>query len=256
MTARHVATLHLPVGPTRADIDGINQPARAEPVRVILDPELQTLGESQWDPFGATIRMRAAHPQVLLHELLHLIAGTAGQTETDPHGHDLVNRLEVGLAPFIFLAGTATGSTTSVPSEQQHYVAGFLIDPAIRTIALVRKGKPAWQAGLLNGIGGKIEAGENEAQAMRREFREEAGLDIAEDAWEAVAVVSGDWGSVTFFRAFGPTVGVRTMEAEPIEVHSLDRLPYDEALPNLSWLIPLALYSHDRYMPLRATEVG
>jgi hypothetical protein len=27
-------------------------------------------------------------------------------------------------------------------------------------------------------------------------------------------------------------------------------------LPNLSWLIPLARYRHDRYVPVRATEVS
>lgn len=138
---------------------------------------------------------------------------------------------------------------------KQHYVAGFLVDPTTRTIALVRKGKPAWQAGRLNGIGGKIEAGENESNAMRREFREEAGVDITEGAWEAIAVVAGDWGSVTFFRVFGPTSGVRTMETEPIEVHSIDALPLNQCLPNLSWLIPLALYTHDEYAPLIAAEV-
>lgn len=138
----------------------------------------------------------------------------------------------------------------------QHYVAGFLIDNDARTVALVRKGKPAWQAGRLNGIGGKIEDGEDDSQAMRREFLEEAGVDISEAMWEVFAVVAGDWGSVTFFRVFGPTSAVRTMESEPIEVHSLDALPLDECLPNLSWLIPLALYTHDTYRPLVATETA
>jgi len=36
-------------------------------------------------------------------------------------------------------------------------VCGFLIHKPLMLVALVRKQKPAWQAGLLNGIGGKIE---------------------------------------------------------------------------------------------------
>ena len=39
------------------------------------------------------------------------------------------------------------------------------------------------------------------------------------------------------------------MEAEPVEVHPIS------AIPNLSWLIPLALYDHDRYRPLHALEL-
>jgi 8-oxo-dGTP diphosphatase len=144
----------------------------------------------------------------------------------------------------------------SAPSSANvnHYVAGFLIDPTRQLVALVRKGKPAWQAGLLNGIGGKIEPGESAADAMSREFMEEAGVCIQAGAWEHFATVDGDWGSVTFFRCFGSTSGVQTMESEPIEVHHLPSVPYDAALPNLSWLLPLALYTHDTYAPIVARE--
>ena len=134
----------------------------------------------------------------------------------------------------------------------QDYVAGFLIDPVTRTVALVRKGKPQWQAGKLNAIGGKVEPGESAEQAMRREFAEEAGVDRGD--WAHFASVRGPWGQVSFFRAFGSTGAVRTMETEPIEVHSLDAVPFDEAIPNVSWLLPLALYSHDLYEPVVAVE--
>lgn len=133
----------------------------------------------------------------------------------------------------------------------QRYVAGFLINPDSRTVALVRKLKPEWQKGRLNGVGGKVEPGESPRNAMRREFEEEAGLDI--DTWYEFAMVVGDWGTVHFFRAFS-ILTPQTMEEEPIEVHSLDAIPYDEALPNLSWLIPLALYTHDRYDIIVAYE--
>jgi 8-oxo-dGTP diphosphatase len=137
------------------------------------------------------------------------------------------------------------------------YVAGFLIDPDARNIVLVRKGKPRWQAGRLNGVGGKVEPGEPGEllqEAMRREFHEEAGLNLY--GWDWFATVRGYWGSVHFHRLFGRTDFVKTMEAEPIEVHSLDAMPWDECLPNLSWLVPLALYSHDTYAPVVAMEVA
>lgn len=134
------------------------------------------------------------------------------------------------------------------------YVAGFLFDQNLTRVALVRKGKPQWQAGRLNGIGGKIEPGETSIEAMRREFAEEAGLDAEIEFWHHFATVKGEWGHVDFFRATGPVDQVRTMESEPIEVHDVSSIP-GEALPNLSWLIPLARYTHDVYEPLVADEV-
>jgi hypothetical protein len=107
------------------------------------------------------------------------------------------------------------------------YVAGFLIDPRAGTVALVRKGKPEWQRGKLNGV------------------------DITN--WQPFATVDGPWGAVYFFRAFSSATP-RTMEAEPIEVHPLDAVPYAECIPNLSWLIPLARYTHDLYAPVVASE--
>lgn len=56
------------------------------------------------------------------------------------------------------------------------YVLGFIFDTNGREVVLIEKRRPAWQAGLLNGIGGKIEAGETPLQAMERECREECGL--------------------------------------------------------------------------------
>ena len=55
------------------------------------------------------------------------------------------------------------------------YVLGFAVTPD-RKILLVEKLRPKWQAGRLNGIGGKIEEGETSIAAMRREASEEAGL--------------------------------------------------------------------------------
>jgi hypothetical protein len=67
-----------------------------------------------------------------------------------------------------------------IPERVDHgrrYVVGFMFDFAFERVALIRKRKPIWQAGKLNGIGGKIEANETREEAMRREFIEEAGFD-------------------------------------------------------------------------------
>src|SRR5690606_19747163 len=98
--------------------------------------------------------------------------------------------------------------------------------------------RPAWQAGKLNGVGGKIEPGETPADAMRREFREEADLDIA--VWRPILVLTGaDWQG-HFFRAFGDVDSARAVTDEQLEIHPTARLPAD-LIPNLRWMIPLML---------------
>ena len=59
------------------------------------------------------------------------------------------------------------------PMYKDRYVLGFVFSEACDRVLLMWKNRPAWQAGKLNGIGGKIEAGETAQHAMEREFTEE-----------------------------------------------------------------------------------
>lgn len=59
------------------------------------------------------------------------------------------------------------------------YVLGFVFDSTCEHVWLIKKNRPAWQAGFLNGIGGKVEQYESLYQAMRRECMEEAGLETS-----------------------------------------------------------------------------
>lgn len=119
------------------------------------------------------------------------------------------------------------------------YVAGFLFSPDKAWVALVRKNKPAWQAGKLNGIGGKIEPGETPAQAMCREFREEAGLDLSD--WREFCTLK--WGNhaiIHFFTSVIPNgERIHSNEDEYIDWYSVNTK--HDVIPNLRWLIPLAL---------------
>ena len=120
----------------------------------------------------------------------------------------------------------------------QGYACGFLFSSDRTRVLLIRKRRPAWQAGRLNGVGGKIEPGETPAQAMCREFREEAALDIT--AWQEVVELTGpDWRG-HFFRAFGDIDAARALTDEQLEIHGTADLPGD-LIPNLHWLIPLLL---------------
>lgn len=63
------------------------------------------------------------------------------------------------------------------------YVCGFLFDPRMRRVVLIRKNRgPNGMAGKLNGVGGKVELGESARGAMAREFLEETGLRT--EPWE------------------------------------------------------------------------
>ncbi len=127
----------------------------------------------------------------------------------------------------------------------QTYACGFLFSPDRTHVLLIRKRRPAWQAGKLNGIGGKIETGETPLDAMRREFREEAGVDVID--WQEILTLTGrdDAGSGVawrghFFRAFGDVDAAHAMTDEALERHAVGALPRD-TIPNLHWMIPLML---------------
>lgn len=49
-----------------------------------------------------------------------------------------------------------------------YYTLGFLFDYGQLNVALIRKTKPKWQAGLLNGIGGHVEENETPATCINR----------------------------------------------------------------------------------------
>jgi 8-oxo-dGTP diphosphatase len=73
----------------------------------------------------------------------------------------------------------------------QNYVLGFAFDTHGERLALIRKNRPTWQAGRLNGIGGKLEPGESAIQAMVREFAEEAGVATKEKDWRLLGALRG-----------------------------------------------------------------
>jgi 8-oxo-dGTP diphosphatase len=163
---------------------------------------------------------------------------------------------------------TPVGVGGPATSQMREYVVGFLICERSGLVALVRKARPDWQAGRLNGVGGKVEAGETPLAAMRREFAEEAGLDLGRESgceWEHFLTIEEPGkrqtygpGKIHFYRLFVPEKTfsqVRAMTDEPIETHPATAASLaDDALPNLSWILPLALYRHDTYEPIVARE--
>jgi 8-oxo-dGTP diphosphatase len=64
------------------------------------------------------------------------------------------------------------------------YCLGFAFYRSRRKVVLIRKTKPDWQRGKLNGVGGKIEDGEYSNVAMGREFEEETGCPSFCTQWQ------------------------------------------------------------------------
>lgn len=56
------------------------------------------------------------------------------------------------------------------------FVVGFMFNKNRDVLLLIKKNRPEWQKGLLNGIGGRIEKGESPEEAMKREGIEETNL--------------------------------------------------------------------------------
>lgn len=111
-------------------------------------------------------------------------------------------------------------------------------------VALIRKEKPVWQKGRLNGIGGKIENGESSEDAMIREFAEETGYATTLRQWDLFCRIGDNatW-RVDFYTTVGDLHRIESMEVEQVEIIKLDDVWRDRAklIGNLQWLIPMAV---------------
>lgn len=124
----------------------------------------------------------------------------------------------------------------------QKYVCGLLFSPDREQVVLIQKLNPAWQRGKFNGVGGHVEPGETAIAAMSRECLEETGVQIEHAAWQPlVHMLQPNVYELDFFFAWSEgALSARTMEAEPVALFPVANLPAN-LLPNLRWLIPLAL---------------
>ena len=118
------------------------------------------------------------------------------------------------------------------------YVVGFLFYE--EKVVLIRKKRPAWQAGKLNGVGGHIEPGETPIEAMVREFKEETGFLTTKEEWTHIAIVRGNNYELNIFRSFFDyRPEVKSMGSEYIEEHYISDLLAQEVVDGIEWMIPL-----------------
>ena len=127
-----------------------------------------------------------------------------------------------------------------------YYVCGFAFCRNKSIVILIEKKRPDWQAGKLNGIGGKMEPNEHPAEAMAREFEEETAVKTRPEDWHMYGLLDNPgWrGIVSFFRCdltFEQEVALRTATDEIVRRVPVAAIQQANVMPNLNWLIPLAL---------------
>jgi 8-oxo-dGTP diphosphatase len=134
--------------------------------------------------------------------------------------------------------------TKSEIPPHTEYVVGFIFSIDFSRVLLVKKLRPAWQAGLLNGIGGKVEPGEDPLHAMVRECKEESGLEISAWSWKPVAIIQNPYARVHVYSTnidyLAPAnvpetndVGEKLRVTDVLDLYAL------ETIRNLNFLIPL-----------------
>jgi len=122
------------------------------------------------------------------------------------------------------------------------YVVGFAFSPDLKRVVLIRKNRPEWQRGKLNGVGGHLEVGETPHRAMAREFLEETGTEIAASDW--MYLVTLDFPEAVlhvFFTVSERVDTVQTVESEEVVVVNPRDIDNLKCISNLKWLIPMAL---------------
>lgn len=130
----------------------------------------------------------------------------------------------------------------------QCYVVSFIFTEAWRDrreVLLVRKRRPDWQKGLLNGIGGRL-LSENEPDydAASRTVREECGLDLsdqlklfAECVWTTPPVIL-----YCYYAISGRIYTKSSLKDEKISRYGYPEvLTRKDLVSGVSWLIPLAI---------------
>jgi len=127
--------------------------------------------------------------------------------------------------------------------DLKRYVCGFLFhygdnNRAIPAqVLLIKKSRPDWQKYYLNGIGGLINSDETPHEAMRREFREETGLDIPN--WGFPEKRTYDKAVVWFYSSWVDPImfmQARTKTDEPLlrlEVAVLNKFPLVRDVENV-----------------------
>jgi len=120
---------------------------------------------------------------------------------------------------------------------------GFFFSKDKKQVVLIRKNRPKWQKHKLNGAGGRVEGGETAHVAQAREFKEETGIETKPGDWTLFAerLWLGNERRISYLFAFGDVGDAKSVSDEIVGVFDLDYLHLEDTVPDVRWLIPLAL---------------
>lgn len=119
------------------------------------------------------------------------------------------------------------------------------------SIVLIKKTKPAWQAGNYNFVGGKVEIGESFPSCMVREFFEETGVKTVNKDWIYVGKMhrKNDFICKIYATSVPQIAEARTMTEEEIVIVNPDKFLLDSELQSNMLTNILTIYnfivSHD-----------
>lgn len=125
----------------------------------------------------------------------------------------------------------------------KRYSLGFAFgtNQGEETVLLIRKTKPSWQAGKLNGVGGHIEDGETPIEAMVREFQEETGIQTARDDWRHYLILRGPkWEMHVYTTSKVDISQAQTLTEELVVTTAVKRGLDAGCLDNVPWLVAAA----------------
>ena len=121
------------------------------------------------------------------------------------------------------------------------YVLGFACNEDGQWL-LIKKNRPEWQSGLLNGIGGKIEENEKPINAMNRECFEEVKLILD---WKEVGRMHGpDWECYIYFAQDNVVSLYEQVEDEELGLYTDEEWKALPHISNLEYLIPFCCMSN------------
>lgn len=129
--------------------------------------------------------------------------------------------------------------------EVKKYVVSFIFKPGCNDVWLIRKNKPEWQKGCLNGIGGKVEKTETYRKAAIRELQEEAGIFIGHLLEVGYMQGKNNDGSkfrVGIFTAISDQE-LKTMESEIIDIFNINDIKTYKHIENIPMLIETCIYN-------------
>lgn len=116
----------------------------------------------------------------------------------------------------------------------------FVFNQDLSKVLLLKKKRPAFHEGKINGLGGKNDPHESDYDCASRELFEESGLTIKPDTWQYYAHLHWTHWIVPVLAARyeGKESDARSLEEGEVDWYDVDCLP-ETCIPNLTWLIPM-----------------